>query len=259
MKGPTMPAHYGTHQFARYVGISRWQMRLGREHGLLPDPDLDGERWSSGLAEECRDRGERLVAAFGEEPPIGSTRAAARLAVRVRLDVERRDVEVLAARGDLTVISSFRGHPVYLLRDLDALDAEAVRQVVAARKGPLLDSVDAGGAAMILDWPRKTFDRTADERGLERDRLGRFELRDVQALAADDELTRRILAEKRDLALARSRRAEARIEEAARAWLARCDSYLDRGVDEPPDTAVLRRALRALRSVRVDTDAFPDP
>ncbi|MBE1535670.1 hypothetical protein [Actinomadura algeriensis] len=234
-------------------------MRLGREHGLLPEPDLADERWSSGLAEECRDRGERLAAAFGAEPPVGSTRAAARLAVRVRLDVERRDVEVLAARGDLNVISHFRGHPVYLLRDLDALDAEAVRQVVAARKGPLLDSVDAGGAATILDWPRKTFDRTADERGLARDRLGRFALRDVQALADDDELTRRVLAEKRDLALARSRRAEARIEEAARAWLARCGAYLDRGIGQPPDTAVLRRALRALQGVRADAEALPDP
>ncbi|GGV37934.1 hypothetical protein GCM10010182_72780 [Actinomadura cremea] len=247
-----MPAHYGTHQFARYLGIARWQMRVGREHGVLPEPDLDGERWSSGLAEQCKDHGERLAAAFGEEPPIGSTRAAARLAARVRLDVDRRDVEVLAARGDLSVISSFRGHPVYLLRDLDALDPEAVREVVAARKGPLLDSVDAGGAAVILDWPRKTFDRIAEERGLQRDRLSRFRLRDVQALADDDDLTRRILAEKRDLALARSRRAEARIEEAARAWLARCDAYLDRGIDQPPDTAVLRRALRALRSTRAD-------
>ncbi|WP_051300542.1 hypothetical protein [Actinomadura rifamycini] len=255
-----MPAHYGTHQFARYLGISRWQMRVGREHGILPEPDMDGERWSSGLAEKRRDDGERVAAAFGEEPPVGSTRAAARLAARVRLDVERRDVEVLAARGDLTVISSFRGHPVYLLRDIDALDAEAVRDVVAARKGPLLDSVDAGGAATILDWPRKTFDRIAEERGLERDRLGRFGLRDVHALADDPELTRRILTEKRELASARSRRAEARVEDAARAWLARCDAYLDRAADEPPDTAVLRRALRALRTLRAETAApLPDP
>ncbi|MFD0903224.1 hypothetical protein [Actinomadura sediminis] len=255
-----MPAHYGTHQFARYLGISRWQMRVGREHGLLPEPDLDGERWSSGLAEKCKDHGERIVAAFGAEPPIGSTRAAARLAARVRLDVERRDVEVLAARGDLAVISSFRGHPVYLLRDLDALDAAAVRDVVAARKGPLLDSVDAGGAATLLDWPRKTFDRVAEERGLERDRLGRFALRDVRALADDAELARRVRAEKRDLALARSRSAEARIEDAARTWLARCTAYLDRAGEEPPDTAVLRRALRALRKARAETDEpFPDP
>ncbi|MFG2091033.1 MULTISPECIES: hypothetical protein [unclassified Spirillospora] len=244
--------HYGAHQFAGHLGLARWQMRVGLEHGILPGPDLDGERWSSRLAEEARGHGAQVIARFGDEPPVGSTRAAARLAARVGLDVERRDVEVLVAQGDLNVISSFRGHPVYLLRDLDRLDPRAVRSVVSARKGPLMDTVDPGGAATILDWPRKTFDRIAGERKLTTDRLGRYALADVQALGADETLVRLIAEEKRDMALTKTRRSEARIEDVLRGWLLRCTAYLDRDSDAPPDFARLSRAIRALIAVRAE-------
>ena len=67
------------------------------------------------------------------------------------------------------------------LRDGD--DPAAVREVVSARKGPLFDSVDPGGAVTILGWPRKTFDRIAGERNLATDRFGRYALADIHALA----------------------------------------------------------------------------
>ncbi|WUI03838.1 hypothetical protein OHR68_19205 [Spirillospora sp. NBC_00431] len=227
-------------------------MRIGIEHGILPEPDLDGERWSADLAEECQGRGEQVIARFGEDPPIGSARAAARLAARLGLDVERRDVEVLVAQGDLNVISSFRGYPVYLLRDLDRLDLTTVRSVVSARKGPLMDTVDAGGAAMILTWPRKTFDRVAGERGLTTDRLGRYALTDVHALGADEDLVRRVSEEKRELALKRTRRSETRIEDVVRSWMLRCTAYVDREADQPPDVGSLSRAIRRLSAARTE-------
>ncbi|TYB40059.1 hypothetical protein [Actinomadura chibensis] len=245
---------YGAHQFAGHLGITRWQLRVGLEHGILPRPDLDGERWSAALADECRGRGrgEQVIAAFGEIPPIGSTKAAIWLAERVGLDVERRDVEVLAAQGELNVISTFRGHPVYLLKDLDRLDPASVRSVVAARKGPLMETVDAGGAATILGWPRRTFDRIAGERDLPIDRLGRYALADVQALAADDELMRGADEEKRRLALTRTRRSEIRVEDVVRGWILRCSAYLDGDAEEPPDTGSLNRALRNLTNIRTE-------
>ncbi|MFI0483623.1 hypothetical protein [Actinomadura sp. 9N215] len=243
---------YGANQFAGRLGLARWQMRVGREHGIIPAPDLDGERWSASLAEECRGRGEHVIARFGDDPPIGSARAAARLAARLGLDVERRDVEVLVAQGDLNVISSFRGFPVYLLRDLDRLDPASVRSVVAARKGPLIDTVDAGGAAMILAWPRKTFDRVAGERGLATDRLGRYSLEDVHALGADEDLVRQVAEEKRELALKRTRRSETRIEDVVRGWLLRCTAYLDGETDLPPDIGPLSRAMKGLSAVRAE-------
>lgn len=246
--------HYGAHQFAGHLGLARWQMRVGLEHGLIPEPDLDGERWSARLAEEVRGRGAQVIARFGDDPPIGSARAAARLAARVGLDVERRDVEVLVAQGDLNVISSFRGYPVYLLRELDRLGPDSVRSVVSARKGPLIDTVDAGGAAMILDWPRRTFDRIAGERDLATDRLGRYALADVRALRADEDLVRQVAGEKREMALTKTRRSETRIEDVIRGWLLRCTAYLDRDADQPPDIGSLRRAIRGLGAVKAEIE-----
>ncbi|MFA1551262.1 hypothetical protein [Actinomadura chokoriensis] len=243
---------YGAHQFADHLGLTRWQLRVGLEHGILPGPDLDGDRWSADLAEDAREAGEEVVARFGDEPPIGSARAADRLAARVTLDVERRDIEVLVAQGALNVVSTFRGHPVYLMRDLDRLDPEAVRMVVSTRKGPLTDTVDAGGAATILGCPRRMFDRIAGERELVPDRLGRYALPDVQALRRDERLAREIAEEKRHLALERTRRSEAAVEDVIRAWILRCSAYLDGDADQQPDIGPLSRALRSLGTVRAE-------
>ncbi|MEU9024327.1 hypothetical protein [Actinomadura sp. NPDC048394] len=252
----TTNADLGPNQLAARLGLTRWQLRLGREHGLLPEPDLDGERWSARLADECADRRDQVVARFGEEPPVGAIRAAARLAVRTGLDVERRDVEVLVAQEDLEVVSTFRGHPLYLLRDLDALDPTAVRDVVSARKGPLFDSVDAGGAVTILGWPRKTFDRIAGERALATDRFGRYALADIHALAADEELAQEVREEKLRRALAKARRAETDIEDVVRGWMLRCTAYLDRDADQPPDPALLGRAIRNLVGTRAESARY---
>ncbi|QXJ26029.1 hypothetical protein AGRA3207_007616 [Actinomadura graeca] len=244
---------FGVHQFAGHLGLSRWQLRVGREHGLVPPPDREGERWSARLVEEASGNGATVIAMFGDEPPIGSARAAARLASRVGLDVERGDVEVLVAQGDLNVISHFRGYPVYLIRDLDRLDPESVRRVVSARKGPLLDSVDASGAAMILDWPRRSFDSIAGELELPVDQLGRYALDDIRALAEDENLARRVVEEKRRLALARTRQTETRIEDVVRSWLLQCMAYVDRTADQPPDPGAAGRAIRALVTARAET------
>ncbi|WP_242887888.1 hypothetical protein [Actinomadura litoris] len=250
MPEQTIRREFGVYQFARHLGLSHWQLRLGREHGLVPAPDVAGERWSARLAEESRGGGEKVIAMFGSEPPIGSTKAAARLAHRVSLDVERGDIEVLVAQGELDVISNFRGHPVYLMRDLDRLDQESVRAVVLARKGPLFESVDAGGAAMILDWPKKSFDRIAFERRLPVDQLGRYALADIHALASEGDLNQQILEEKHQMAIARARRAEIKVEDVVRGWLLRCTAYVDRAADQPPDLTAIRRALRALVAAR---------
>ncbi|NDU72806.1 hypothetical protein GWI34_09215 [Actinomadura sp. DSM 109109] len=252
MPAQTTRADHGAGQLAILLGLTRWQVRLGREHGLLPEPDLEGDRWSAALAEGARSRSAEIIARFGDDPPIGSARAAARLASRVGLDVERGDIEILVAQGDLNVISTFRGFPVYLLRDLDRLDPDSVRRVVTARKGPLTDTVDTGGAATILGWPRKTFERVAGERGLSADRLGRYALSDVQALGADDALVREVREEKRNLYLARTRRSESQAEDVVRAWILRCSAFLDRDADHSPETAPLGRALRRLTAIRDD-------
>ncbi len=221
---------YGAHQFAGHLGLTRWQLRVGLEHGVLPAPDLDGGRWSADMAETAGEAGKEVIG----------------------LDVERRDIEVLVAQGALDVVSTFRGYPVYLMRDLDRLDPETVRAVVATRKGPLLESVDVGGAMSILDWPRRTFDRVASERGLTTDRLGRYALSDIQALRADDGLAREIAEEKRHLTLVKKRESEAHVEDVVRGWMLRCFAYVDGDAEQPPDIALLSRALRSLGTVRAE-------
>ena len=146
----TVRAEYNLAELAAKLGLAGWQMRLAREHELLPEPDLAGGRWSAHLAAECAGRIEPIRAAFGDEPPIGAVRAALRVAARVRLDVERADIEILVTRGELSMVGRFQEHPVYLLSDLDGLNPATVSEVVAARKGQLADTVDAAGAARIL-------------------------------------------------------------------------------------------------------------
>ncbi|MFG2006029.1 hypothetical protein ACGFNU_43455 [Spirillospora sp. NPDC048911] len=248
-------SEYGIPQFATALGIASWQLRLAREHGIIPEPDIDGRAWSTGQVAKAAEQTDRIRATFGEDPPVGAVNAAARLAERMSLDVSRADIEILVARGELTVIGRYRTYPIYLLRDLDALDARTVAEVVAARKGPLSDSVDAKGAAAILGWPKDLFSRVATERALTTDQLGRFSLSDVRAVASDEDLTERARDEQRRLAQAKALRAETQIEDSLRSWLLRCMAYVDRTVDDPPDSYAAGRSLRALITARATHQA----
>ncbi|MFC5182374.1 hypothetical protein [Actinomadura harenae] len=235
--------------------LARWQLRLGREHGMLPNPDLPGDLWSPEAVADCTERVGAVKAAFGADPPIGAERAAVRLAARVRMDVERADVEVLVARDALEVVSTYRDYPLYLLRDLDALAPATVIKVVRARKGPLVESVDPRGAARILAWPRNTFDDVAAERDLPVDRLGRYALTDIQALADDTDLKRRVEQSRRHAALLKAKREEEQREESVRLWLDACTAYLDRRTAEPPPILTLRRAMKSLVTARAQAEA----
>lgn len=237
------------------LGLARWQMRLAREHGMFPEPDLPDGAWSAETAAHCAERVDAVKAAFGDDPPIGAERAAVRLAARVRMDVERADVEVLVAQDALDVVGTYRDHPLYLLRDLDALAPGTVTKVVRARKGPLVESVEPKGAARILDWPRAVFERLAVERDLPIDRLGRYALADVQALADDAVLKRRVDQERRQAAFLKAKREEELCRAVVRDWLEACAAFVERKTAEPPPAPALRSALRALITARAATVA----
>nr|BFE36254.1 hypothetical protein GCM10010200_085050 [Actinomadura rugatobispora] len=243
----------GVRQLAARLGLADWQLRLARGHGLIPEPDMNG-RWSAELVERCQGDKARIIAAFGDQPPIGAGKAAELLAVRVRLDVERADVEVLVARGELRVVGRYQQYPVYLVHEVEAL-ADRVAEVVAARKGPLLDRVEAKGAALVLGWPKGVFGRIAAERALPTDQLSRYALADVRALAADTDLTARVHAEWHDQAVAQARRNEQRYADTLRKWMLHCSAYLDRAAETPPNPATATRALRALTTARSTVNA----
>lgn len=246
-------------QLAAILGLAGWQLRLALEQGMLPQPDLEEGRWSAALVQDCERRAGRVLEALGDDPPIGAVRAAARVAERVGLDVDRADIEALVVSGRLTMAGHYQDYPLYALRDLDALDGKTVTKVVAARKGPLFESVDGKAAAGLLGWPKEAFDRIAAERGLPTDQLNRYTLADVQHLAADQDLRRVVEEEQRKAALRSARKDVDRAEQKVRHWLQRCANYLGRTDDESPDAAEIRRALKALAAARAEADLHEPP
>ncbi|HEX2312858.1 MAG TPA: hypothetical protein VHJ17_03945 [Thermomonospora sp.] len=246
----TIRTGYGSLQLAARLGLARWQLRVAGERGLIPPPDLDGGRWSAALAEQTAGRAAEIRAALGDDPPVGAVKAAERLSVRVGLDVERADVEALVVSGALAMADHYNGRALYDPRDLDALDAERVTAVVAARKGPLAETVNARGAATLLGWPPELFARVAAERGLNPDPLGRFPLAEVRRLGADQELRTTVARHRRAAAVESGRRDAARAEQSVRRWLRHCSDYLAHDADGPPDTRELTRALRTLSTAR---------
>jgi hypothetical protein len=92
---PRLARDYGPIQLAGRLGLAPWQFEAALDQQLIPSPDVGGRRWSAALADALAGQVDRIVAVVGAEHPIGAHRAAARLADRTGLDVERADVEVL--------------------------------------------------------------------------------------------------------------------------------------------------------------------
>ncbi|WP_019630468.1 hypothetical protein [Actinomadura atramentaria] len=245
-----MPNTYGPRRFAARLDLADWQFRAARARDLLPAPDAGNDRWSAALVAECAGRADALRAELGSDPPLGGARGAARLAARVRLDVERVDVDVLAASGIIAPAGHFRGHLIYHAADLDAVPAAVLADVVAARKGPLAGTVDAEGAARVLGWRRAQFERVAESRGLTADALGRYPLDDVRALADDADLMAENRAETERVETERALRAETRHAAALRRWWDECAAYIDGAAPRPPTLADARRALGGLTTAR---------
>jgi len=189
------PADFGPVQVLGHTGLASWQWDAGRAAGLIPPADLDG-RWSAGLAGQVAARRDEIVAAVGTEPPAGGHRAAARLAGRTGLDVQKPDVEALAAAGLLTAAGWYKQWPLYRAGDLDALGCDQVAAVVAERQAWIAASISTWDAPAYLGWHRRDLERAAAQRGLRPGPLDRYARADLDALAADGDLAadRRLIA-----------------------------------------------------------------
>jgi hypothetical protein len=84
----------------RHTGLAEWQW----DAGLIGSPDVDGRRWSAAIANDVIARRDEITAVVGTEAPIGGHKAAARLAERSGLAVEKPDVEALADAGLLATV-----------------------------------------------------------------------------------------------------------------------------------------------------------
>jgi len=92
------------HIMLRHTGLAEWQWDAGRAAGLIGSPDVDGRRWSAAIANDVIARRDEITAVVGTEAPIGGHKAAARLAERSGLAVEKPDVEALADAGLLATV-----------------------------------------------------------------------------------------------------------------------------------------------------------
>lgn len=180
---------FGVGQLADFCGLAQWQLDYGRRDGLIPKPDSDStRRWSPALAEHAREQAAEIVRRYGHEHPIGATRAAERVAQRTGMDVHAVDIEQLAQGGHLGAVDEFKGHPLFAVCALDALEAGNLSQVVADRQAWIAASVTADQAAERLGWFWSEFTYVAHERELASGRFDRYALTDVDALGDDAEL-----------------------------------------------------------------------
>lgn len=186
------PVDFGPVQVLARTGLARWQWAAGRAGGLIPGPDTPTGRWSRAVADAVAARREEILAAVGDEAPIGGHRAADRLAARTGLAVARPDVEALAEAGVLAVAGWYEDWPLWDCRDLDVVDVDALAAVVAERQAWVAASVSAWDAPAHLGWRRDEFVRVAAQRGLRPGRLDRYARAELDALGGDEDLVEQV-------------------------------------------------------------------
>jgi hypothetical protein len=189
-------ADYGPVQLADWLGLDRWQFEYVEADGLIPKADKGYRRWSSEVARELAGRVNEIITTVGTEHPIGAWRAAERLSEQTGVTVEKPDISMLAKRGRLTMVDSYKGHPLYDVRAIDALTDTEVAELVAERQAWLAASVDDREAAVCFGWKRHDFEKVAAERGIKPGRFGRWARADLDALAADAELAEQVRADR---------------------------------------------------------------
>ncbi len=186
------PTDLSAIQVLYHTGLAEWQWKAGTDAGLIPRADVDRRRWSIPVADAIAARRDEIVATVGTEAPIGGHKAAARLAERTSIAVEKWDIEALADAGTLTVAGWYKEWPLYSCRQLDAVDVEQLATVVAERQAWMTASISKWDAPARLGWRRTDFEKVAKERGLQLGRLERYALTDLDALAGDEELAEQI-------------------------------------------------------------------
>jgi hypothetical protein len=188
-------ADFGPIQVLERTDLTEWQWQAGTKAGLIPAADRGG-RWSAALVDEIAARRDEIVAAVGTEAPIGSRRAAERLAARTGLDVEGWDVEALAEADALTPAGWYKKWVLWDCRALDGVDIDQLAAIVAERQAWLVASVSKWDAPALLGWRRDEFERVTRDRGVRAGRFDRYAREDLDALAADEELTEQVRADR---------------------------------------------------------------
>lgn len=138
--------YYTPGTLAMLLDVQVWQLAAARRRpGVVPEPDRSTtatrsghlyERWSIELAESHAGILAKVVPEVaGGDRPMAAYWASRRLHERLGVDAWVEDVEELVARGALEPIPPrhHRRQPAFAARDVDALDATLVAEVVADR------------------------------------------------------------------------------------------------------------------------------
>lgn len=192
----TTVASYGPIQLADALGLPRWKVRHGIDAGLIPAADTAG-RWSQALVDEVAADLTRIVAAIEDQAEdkrgFGAPRLANLLAERTGLAVRADDVRVLDERELVRYVDEYKGHALYSVRDAERYanggDFDELAVIVAEREAWTAASLSRRATAERLHWSCDELDRVAATGRIVAGPMDRFAIADVDALAADEDLT----------------------------------------------------------------------
>jgi hypothetical protein len=181
---------FGPVQASRELGLAQWAFEAARRRGAIGAPERNG-RWSAAVIADAADRIEQIRAGLPDGPPIGASRAAARIADRLGVAVAAAEVTALADRGLLASVGSYKGYLLYDRGDLDRAAGEhgaLLTELAAERIAWEQASLTLDQACALLGWKDAEFRRVARERGLRVGRSFRWARAEIDALAGDEEL-----------------------------------------------------------------------
>lgn len=145
---------YGPLQFPDRVNLTLRQFSRAQRLGLIPGPDVAGDRWSAAVFDDAIARIDAIEEAVGTLPDVGATRAEEHLVERFNLVVHPGTAAELARRGHLPVVGDHKGYPLYCGLALENFTDR--RKVARASTAGQLHMRDA--AARILGLRASDFD-----------------------------------------------------------------------------------------------------
>ncbi|MEV6769920.1 hypothetical protein AB0N05_14965 [Nocardia sp. NPDC051030] len=190
--GEMMTINWDLSTVASWVELQPWQLECAKFVGMLPNP-ADEKSWSAEQVEQIRRLVSEIEGRFGKIRPLGATKCAPLLAERVNRDVVPNDIRVLAERGHLEVVGTYKppddwqAHALFAPAKVDALAVEQVDAVVTARQQGTTATVSDQEASAMLGWRGGQFMVAVHMKKIEPNMVGRFARADVTALAADSE------------------------------------------------------------------------
>ncbi|MDJ0344248.1 3'-5' exonuclease [Streptomyces sp. H10-C2] len=183
-------------ELAEELGVTTWHLTRGQELGVIPPRDHT-RGWSAAAADTIRPKAPDLLEAIAAREALGAHRIAELWHQTAGVEATAADVREMADRDRIAVLDTYKGWPLYSVRDAERLAAEHAEELaatVAARVAWIAASRDRHEAAQYLGWKAREFTDVATARHLTPGRFDRYANADLDALAADEALTEQVTA-----------------------------------------------------------------